>query len=441
MQDRGFAMPVTALTGGRVRERRLALGRRQADVARAAGISASYLNLIEHNRRRIGPEVLSRLADALGTEAAALAQGAEGVLAVDLRDAASGAGGARPEVERIEDFIGRFPGWAELLAGQHRRLGRLERSVEALSDRMAHDPHLSAALHEVLSVVSAVRSTAAILAETEEIDPTWRARFHANLHADAERLATGAEALVAYLDESGDDEESGIASPQEELEAWLVGRSWTLAALEPGAAPEARAALLAEAGGLASGAARTLARDWLAQAATDAAAVPMADLTDAAARLGLDPVLLAQHFGADVMAVFRRLALMPGTRLGLVICDASGTMIFRKPLDGFPLPRFGAACPLWPLYTALGRPMSPVQAQVEMSGRTPQRFRTLAFCRPRLTGGFGGPQMAEAAMLILPLETVTGETLAVGTSCRICPRPACPARREPSILSESQISA
>jgi len=25
----------------------------------------------------------------------------------------------------------------------------------------------------------------------------------------------------------------------------------------------------------------------------------------------------------------------------------------------------------------------------------------------------------------------------VGTSCRICPRPACPARREPSILSES----
>ena len=194
-------MPVTALTGGRVRERRLALGQRQADVARAAGISASYLNLIEHNRRRIGPEVLSRLADALGTEAAALAQGAEGVLAVDLRDAASGAGGARPEVERIEDFIGRFPGWAELLAGQHRRLGRLERSVEALSDRMAHDPHLSAALHEVLSVVSAVRSTAAILAETEEIDPTWRARFHANLHADAERLATGADALVAYLDD------------------------------------------------------------------------------------------------------------------------------------------------------------------------------------------------------------------------------------------------
>ena len=38
------------LTGTRIRERRLALSRRQADVARAAGISPAYLNLIEHNR-------------------------------------------------------------------------------------------------------------------------------------------------------------------------------------------------------------------------------------------------------------------------------------------------------------------------------------------------------------------------------------------------------
>ena len=53
------------LTGSRVRERRLTLGMRQAAVAKSAGISASYLNLIEHNRRRIGPDVLARLAQAL----------------------------------------------------------------------------------------------------------------------------------------------------------------------------------------------------------------------------------------------------------------------------------------------------------------------------------------------------------------------------------------
>ena len=43
-----------ALAGTRIRERRIMTGLKQADLARNLGISASYLNLIEHNRRRIG---------------------------------------------------------------------------------------------------------------------------------------------------------------------------------------------------------------------------------------------------------------------------------------------------------------------------------------------------------------------------------------------------
>lgn len=42
-------MPQRQLTGGRIRERRIALALRQVDLARQVGISASYLNLIEHN--------------------------------------------------------------------------------------------------------------------------------------------------------------------------------------------------------------------------------------------------------------------------------------------------------------------------------------------------------------------------------------------------------
>lgn len=61
-------MPTSALIGTRLRERRLAAGLRQADVAATAGISASYLNLIEHNRRRVGAEVLQRLAGALAID-------------------------------------------------------------------------------------------------------------------------------------------------------------------------------------------------------------------------------------------------------------------------------------------------------------------------------------------------------------------------------------
>ena len=43
-----------SLTGSRIRERRLALGVKQGALAQQVGVSASYLNLIEHNHRKIG---------------------------------------------------------------------------------------------------------------------------------------------------------------------------------------------------------------------------------------------------------------------------------------------------------------------------------------------------------------------------------------------------
>lgn len=421
-------MPVTALTGSRVRERRLALGVRQADLAKAAGVSASYLNLIEHNRRRIGPAVLTRLATVLGIEVGALEAGAEGALIEDLRAAAAGDAGARAEVDRVEDFVGRFPGWAGVLVAGHRRGEQLERAVAALNERIAHDPHLSAALHEVLSAVSSVRSTAAILAETEDIEPEWRARFHANLHGDSERLAVGAEALVAYLDGSDQAAEAGISSPQEEMDGWLEAQGWHLAALERGEAVDL--------GGLASGAARELARAWVGRVEADVAAMPLARFQAAMLVRGADPARLAAEFGVSVMAVMRRMATLPQGEVGLVICDASGTLVFRKPVEGFVPPRFGAACALWPIYAALARPMLPVEAVVHTLGRTGRRFRVRAFCEPRYPDGFGGPELREAAMIVEP-ELGGSDGLQVGSTCRICPAGACAARREPSIMTET----
>ncbi|MDR7125470.1 putative transcriptional regulator/DNA-binding XRE family transcriptional regulator [Pseudorhodobacter sp. 4114] len=429
-----------SLTGSLIRERRLALGLRQGDVAQAVGISASYLNLIEHNRRRVGAEVLARLAGVLGTETAILSEGAGGALIDDLRAAASTAPGIQPELDRIEDFAGRFPGWAAVLAAQHHRAAQLERAVGALNDRLTHDPHLSASLHEVLSALASVRSTAAILADTEDIEPDWRERFHQNLHQDSERLAAGAEALVAYLDGSDTAVDTGLAAPQEEVESWLAARGWQLAELEQ---PEGLAQLLAEVAGLASAAARSLAADFLRQAAAEAQLLPDTALRAALARGEDDPAVLAQRTGLSVLAVMRRIALLPGSVAGLVICDASGTLLFRKPVDGFALPRFGAACPLWPLFAALARPMLPLVERVEPAGRAARVFRTLSICETRLPQGFAGPELREAAMLILPDDAprAAGAVLALGSSCRICPRGRCPARREPSILAEAGAAA
>lgn len=185
-----------ALTGTRIRERRMLIGMRQADLARDVGISPSYLNLIEHNRRRIGGKLLVDLARKLDVEASALTEGAETALLEALREASGVATGSPAELSRTEEFAGRFPGWAQLLSDKSRRVDELERIVEMLTERMTHDPFLSASLHEILSTVTAISSSAAILSDTKDIDPEWQARFLRNLVDESQRLNDGAQALV-----------------------------------------------------------------------------------------------------------------------------------------------------------------------------------------------------------------------------------------------------
>jgi len=426
-----------ALTGSRIRERRMMLQLRQADLARRVGISASYLNLIEHNRRRIGGKLLIDIARELQVEASALTEGAEAALVQALREAAAGQPDSAERLDEAEDFAGRFPGWAGLLADRQARVAELERTVEVLSDRLTHDPFLSASLHEVLSTVTAIRSTAAILAETEDIDRDWQARFHRNIREDSRRLAEGAQALVDYLD-AGAGEAEGQGLPAEEVAAFLEVRGFHLPELEAGTATPA--GLAESAPELGSAAGRALARRWLERYAQDAARLPLEPFAVAAVEVQLDPGRLAQRFGTDPGTVFRRLAALPEERLGapvgLVLCDGSGTITFRKPVPGFMLPRFGAACPLWPLYQALSRPMAPVRAELEQAGRPPHRFLTYALCQPVGATGFDGPQVLESAMLILPPRGASDNAVQpVGTSCRICPRGQCAARREPSMLA------
>ncbi len=441
-------MPKGVLTGSRIRARRADMGLKQSELAERVGISPSYLNLIEHNRRRIGGKLLVGLARALDTEPVALSEGAETALVDALREAAveaprDGTAMTSDELDRVEEFAGRFPGWAALLAETRARVREAERSVEALSDRLSHDPHLSASLHEMLSSVTAIRSTAAILADTPDLDRDWLNRFHRNINDDSARLAESAEGLVRYLDDGG-GADAGAGTPQEEVEAWLAAQGYHIEALEVGGAggPERMVQAARASGALRGDAAQAMATAQLERYRADAEAMPLEDFAEAAHGAGYDPGLLAARYGVPVEAVLRRLASLPRDGLpgeiGLVSSDGSGTLTFRKPVSGFPMPRFGAACALWPLYTALTRPTMPVRAVVEMAGRSPRRFTAFAICRPVGDLGFGRPQVFEANMLLLD-EGFGGarearEVLELGTSCRICPREACPARREPSII-------
>ncbi|ROT98618.1 helix-turn-helix domain-containing protein [Histidinibacterium lentulum] len=445
-------MPARQFTGSRIRERRLMQGLRQSDLARMAGISPSYLNLIEHNRRRIAGRLLSDIARALDVDPQSLAEGAEAAKVEALRRAAArpetGAVQARPaELDRVDEFAGRFPGWADLVVTQERRMTALEDRLRGLSDRLAHDPQLAEALHEVISAVTSIRSTSAILTGEEEIDADWQRRFHQNIFDDAQRLAESSKALVSYLDATSGERAVPLSATEEADALFADAGGGPVPALER----EGQAAvdrLVAEAETLVSDGGRALARARLLRYAEDAEALPLAEFGPLAAAARHDPVDLARQTGAPLDRVMRRLAALPPEDghpvTGLAICDSAGVVSAMQPLAGIDLPRAGGSCPFWPLFEALGQPGRPIRACVILPGAHDTPLLAHAVALPKIAPDYGTPLVQEATMIFraaTPAERGASPPRPVGVACRICPRTDCGARREPSILSATSAPA
>lgn len=432
-------MTSSALIGSRIRERRLEQGMRQADIAAAAGISPSYLNLIEHNKRRIGGKLLQALARALRVDPASLSQGVEPLILDGMRAAA--ARSTRPiETDRIEDIASRYPGWAGLIAAQDSRIDTLEAEVRVLRDRMTHDPALAGALHNVITAVTSIRATAGILTSDDTIDADWQRRFHVNIHDDSRRLAVESEALVAYLDQPApDNSPREYLTGFEEVEGFLIRESKLLSWIEahPTASPETL---------LADYDAPPLSREGhsillthMARMAADVRLMPKATFMSAAIKVQGDPSVLATQFNADLPAVFRRLASLPADvalpPMGLVVSDPTGALTFLKTIPGFAFSRYTSGCPLWPLYTALSQPMRPVKSEVVLPGQAGARFMCYAIAVPKTPMDFSSAPVLEATMLVVADPAPEAkEPIKAGVSCRVCPRSRCEARREPSAL-------
>ena len=422
-------MSIRRLTGSRIREKRLDQNLKQAAVAEAVGISPSYLNLIEHNRRRIGGKLLNDLATVLGVDTGRLTEGADSEL-LDQMHVAAVKFGNGVEVARTEEIAARYPGWSALIAAQAKQLTSMEEHMQVLNDRMNSDPHLAASLHEVISAVTAIRSAASILVGQEDLDADWQRRFHENIDKDSRRLASSSEALITYL-EAPKTEGHTTARPHEDVEAFFAARDYHVPALE---AKEVDLSAFVASANLPGSASRLLAHQ-AGQYHADATRLPYAAFAAASREVTYDPMRLAQMFSVDFACVLRRLSTLSITEghppFGLAVCDASGTLRFLKTVPGFTIPRLGGACPLWPMFGAFSRPGQPVREDVVLPGSVPIQLRCYAIADPVGLLRFDGPPALQSTMLVLPEPDVLADApTPVGVTCRICSRSECASRRE-----------
>ena len=302
---------VRTLTGSRIRKARKSDGWTQTALASAAGISPSYLNLIEHNRRAATGDVLTALASALGTTTETLSRDGDSQLISTLHEAAARLPDLTLSPGTLEDLASRNPEMAELLASTFQRLREVEGTVTALSDRLTHDPYLSENVHGMLSTITAIRSSASILHQMHDLTPEQDNRFRRSVHEESLRLSSVAEGLAEYLSRSGVDPEKAL-TPEETLDRFLTRRNWVFDALDQEAATladipraiarsrlsEVISEMLGDTDDL--GPAQTMARDWLDQYASDALTMPLRPFHQSAKDTAWDPPTLARTYQTDL---------------------------------------------------------------------------------------------------------------------------------------------
>ncbi len=189
-----------SLIGARIRERRRALGITQAGLAATLGISASYLNLIESNKRNIGGALLKRVGTTLDVALDELDGAAQRRLVDDLASVSADPelAGLRLDADSAEELAGRQEAWAQAVVRLHRALIDRTQAVSALADRLHHDPFLAETVHSMLSRVSAIRSSSEILDTVEDLEPAQRARFVSIIGSDSALLSDVAQALASF---------------------------------------------------------------------------------------------------------------------------------------------------------------------------------------------------------------------------------------------------
>lgn len=188
--------------GLKIRRRRKDLRLSQAALGLAAGISASYVNLIENNKRDVGGALLNRIAEGLGLAPEDLSGAREQKMLQSVQDLLADPllSGIDLQQTDLRDLVARFPEVAQALVRLYRAQLDAGAELDVLANRFSSDPVLAAMLHEALNRMAGLRSGAEILTDVPDLAEADRSRFSRSILHEARELSQTMTGLAEYFD-------------------------------------------------------------------------------------------------------------------------------------------------------------------------------------------------------------------------------------------------
>ena len=439
-----------ALIGRTVRRLRSERHLSQQALANTLGISASYLNLIEHDQRAVTATLLIKLAETLRIDLATLSGSDERQLEAGLRetfaDPMLGAE-AVPEAE-IAALAGSSPNAARAVLSLYRawRVAREDAGgialpsgrrillpTEEARDLFTDHGNYFSGLEEAAEAIAV--DLAATPAETNHAIAERLRRHHG--------LTVTVGPLGATLRKYDPAARSLVLSEALPRESRGFHMAFQLALLEARDAVEQ----VVRAAEPTTPEAESIIRVGLLNYVAGALLMPYAPYLRAATDLRHDLEALAARFGVSFEQACHRLSGMQrpdarGIPFFFLVVDPAGNVSKRFSAAGFPFARYGGSCPKWVVHAAFATPGA-VQVQV---AELPDGAAFLCFARAvsRPAARWGDPapvhvvamgcSVSHAADMVyadgLDLDRAR---VGIGLSCRLCDRPDCRSRAFPPL--------
>ena len=460
-----------AAVGARIRVARKKMGLSQKALAQDVEISASYLNMIEKGQRKVAGGLLGRLAQALGLDTSTLDGQDQAQLRGDLTQILSAISVQRPAHQTenasnsLLEFAARYPDWAAILVDLHQQNSAIQKISSRLQDQSSFDAHLAEIGHQMLQHLTTVRSSAAILRESERLSAPAKQRFGDIVERESQALETMSRDFFERLEVLGKDK--GPVGARRAIDNILHANLNYFEALEELADQNQSLALtsfhetramvrtrfrvqieaqVSALGGDQQDAVGNALFLYLEQYFVAALHMPYQLFSQAADESGYDVDLLAAQFGVSVEQVCHRLTTLrqAGSKsiaFALMKVDAAGNVLKAYSLPEFFVPASGATCAKWPIYLGDGSAATTRAHRIDHD----QHGSFLAITRALVPSQlhFGQDACFTRLMLVCRWpdaprtvyhQSANASAISAGTSCSICQFPNCAHRLRHSLL-------